>query len=606
MIDQLQFLRPAWLIAFAPLLAILLLIFYRPSTGSGWKSVCDAALLPYVLTPGRKRNRLPVLLSAFIAGGLCILAAAGPAWQKLPGPVFTEQSALVVALDLSQSMDATDIKPSRLTRARLKLLDILDSRAEGQTALLVYAADAFTATPLTHDTDTIAALVPALTTDIMPAQGSNATAALEAAGALLKQAGVFAGDILLITDSAQPAQAVIDNSVAAGYRVSILGIGSAAGGPVPVNGGFLRDQRGAMVLPKLDSHQLRQTALRGNGLYVKLQPDDADVDRLNSLFNSNRSTGKMQHTGLTADTWREEGPWLLLLVIPFAALWARRGWLFCTAILLLPVPEPGYAFELSDLWNNRDQRAEKAFNAGANERAAQLFTQPEWQALAHYRNGKYQKSLAALAESNDSSGDHYYNRGNVLARLGRYADAMRDYEEALERDPANADARYNLDLVKKVMTEQPQNANPKPGEGDQDTDEPSQNNNRPQDGDSSDQQNRERTADAQQTEADNAGQQPSENTTGEDTDNETRERNAQQARDTPSEAQNDNENQESEQPAADESVTQNRDERERSEEQYATEQWLRRIPDDPGGLLRRKFKYQYKRMPNHSPSEQAW
>ena len=113
----------------------------------------------------------PEWLLAF-GGIVAAVALAGPAWQRIEQPVFRADQALVIALDLSRSMDAEDIQPSRLARAKLKILGILDRREGGQTALLVYTANAYTVTPLTNDTDTVAALVNSLSTDIMPSRGS--------------------------------------------------------------------------------------------------------------------------------------------------------------------------------------------------------------------------------------------------------------------------------------------------------------------------------------------------------------------------------------------------------------------------------------------------
>lgn len=152
----------------------------------------DQRLLPYLLqgdnTPSSSRRK-PALILLLLLFSLVIFALAGPAFEKRPQPVFKAQSALVILLDLSRSMDAEDIKPSRLNRARYKINDILKQRKEGQTALIAYAADAFVVSPLTDDADTITAQVPALETHIMPAQGSRLDLALQKARALFINGG---------------------------------------------------------------------------------------------------------------------------------------------------------------------------------------------------------------------------------------------------------------------------------------------------------------------------------------------------------------------------------------------------------------------------------
>jgi Ca-activated chloride channel family protein len=196
-----HFIRPYWLLALIPLLIITRLLFKHKLQSGNWINVCDEALLPYILQKKPiKQSRLS-LVGLSLASLLTIFSLAGPTWERIPSPAFRNDSGLVIALDLSRSMEAADIKPSRLIRARYKIEDILKARKDGQTALLVYAGDAFTVTPLTNDNATIASQLQALSPDIMPSAGSNMTLAVEKAIALLKQAGLQKGMILVITDS---------------------------------------------------------------------------------------------------------------------------------------------------------------------------------------------------------------------------------------------------------------------------------------------------------------------------------------------------------------------------------------------------------------------
>ena len=195
-----HFLRPFWFLAIIPLTFVIWRMTKQTRNQRGWAGVIDAALLPHVLISKEIQSRKwPKILIGLLAL-LAIMASAGPVWEQLPQPVFRNDSALVIALDLSRSMDAADLKPSRLIRARFKIVDLLKQRKEGQTALLVFAADAYTVTPLTDDGDTILSQLKALTTDLMPQQGSRADRAMLKASDLLKQAGSTKGDILLITD----------------------------------------------------------------------------------------------------------------------------------------------------------------------------------------------------------------------------------------------------------------------------------------------------------------------------------------------------------------------------------------------------------------------
>ncbi|MGR9073187.1 MAG: VWA domain-containing protein, partial [Gammaproteobacteria bacterium] len=152
---EFHFIRPLWLLSLLPYSALLWLAFKNKLGQGDWTGVCDAELLPYILERrAGKTSRGPAVCVA-AAAFLAIVALAGPTWERLPSPAFRNDAALVILLDLSRSMDAADVKPSRLVRARYKIADMLKRRKDGQTALAVYAADAFTVTPLTDDVETI-------------------------------------------------------------------------------------------------------------------------------------------------------------------------------------------------------------------------------------------------------------------------------------------------------------------------------------------------------------------------------------------------------------------------------------------------------------------
>jgi Ca-activated chloride channel family protein len=532
--------------------------------------------------------------------------------------VFREESALVIALDLSQSMHASDIKPSRLERARLKLLDLIKARKGGQTALIVYAATAFTVTPLTDDDNTIANLVPSLEPELMPAQGSNISSALELATELLQQSGITHGDVLVITDGMpKSASGTIDALTASGHRLSIMGIGTLEGGPVPLSGGFLTDTSGAIVIPRLEPAQLQKAALQGSGIFVSMQADDSDIEKLADLFASKRIKTQTEGTELEADIWQEEGHWLLLLVLPLVALWPRRGWLLCLALTTLPVPQPAYALDAKqpwlvdteNLWLSPDQKAMKAFNAGNAEQAAELFKDNDWKAAAHYRAGNYEKSNELLATPESSTG--YYNKGNVLAKLGNYEDAIKAYDDALNMDPDNEDARFNRELVKKAMEQQQQQQNSQQQDSSQDQQQ-QQDSQQQQSQDQSQQQQDDQSSDQQQQDDQSAEEQQNAEEkqdqltdVNEQKDDESKDEQEQEQSDAQqAEEQQDTEEQQLQAQQQDEAVE--KEDAETVESEQAIEQWLRRIPDDPGGLMRRKFIYQYRQMPNQAESTEPW
>lgn len=585
-----HFLRPDWLWAIPVVAGLTFLLARRTLAPGSWQSVVDPALAPYVLATGQARGLGYRWWLALIGGVLAALALAGPSWNRVEQPVFRSEQAMVIALDMSRSMDAQDLVPSRLARARLKILDILERHRSGQTALVVYSSNAFTVTPLTNDVDTVAELVDSLSTDIMPSRGSYPLAAIDKGRQLLEQAGVHLGEILLITDggSSPAAERAAEDLRAAGYRLSVLAVGTTAGAPIPrAGGGFVTDQSGNIAVPRLEAAGLKRLAAAGGGRYAVITADDQDID---ALLNGDVGSGAESDESLATDQWQEEGPWLLLLLVPLAALAFRKGLVLALVVFLLPVAEPARAFSWQDLWLNKDQQAERLLEEGSAADAAEVFNDPRWRAVASYRAGNYGGSAAGFAEHEDI--DSLYNLGNALARLGEFESAIDAYEQVLEIDPQAEDARHNLDLLRDALEQQQKS----------------------QDGEQGNQQNSsESGGGAQQSEgqsqSDQQGESGAEGGEGESA-----------VRDEEAASQEDLEamQQELERAAAEaqqqagqgqeQAMTQAEAEAMRlaQEEQQAMEQWLRRIPNDPGGLLRRKFRYQYQRQGTDQDGNSLW
>ena len=161
-IQDFHFLRPMWLLALIPALVFIVVMWRVNSNVTAWDKAIDKNLLPFLLDRSKSAAQRTPLLLLFFAWIISTLSMAGPVWEQLPQPVQKREDALVIVMDLSLSMFAPDHNPSRLDLAKRKLRDILALREEGQTALVVYAGDSHTVTPLTDDVVTIDALVPLL------------------------------------------------------------------------------------------------------------------------------------------------------------------------------------------------------------------------------------------------------------------------------------------------------------------------------------------------------------------------------------------------------------------------------------------------------------
>lgn len=696
MLEAFHFIHPLWLLALLPL-AVLAWHAGRPGGDNPWRRIVDARLLPLLMVGQTDARGSRTVLWLVTAGWLiATLALADPAWERKPQPVFQTSAARVVVLDLSSSMRAGDLKPSRLARARYKVDDVLSLGAEGQTGLVVYAGDAFTVTPLTRDVNTIRAQLGALAPDLMPRDGSRADRGLLKAEELLRQAGVSSGQVLLIADGVAPDALEATERAAAGlkavgYRVSVLGIGTERGAPVPdARGALVRDAQGQVVVASMDTAALQAIARAGGGVDLSLNDG---IDALRSWVDSQGASpaAGTQRSDLSAQGWKEEGPLLALLLLPLAALAFRRNWLL--GVMLVPLlvmhPHEAMASTWGDLWQRPEQQAARSLAAGDYANAARAATDADRRGSAEYKLGNYPRALDDFSHATGAEAD--YNRGNALAQLGRYADAVSAYDKALKSGPGNADARFNKAAVEALLKQQQQEQKnkeqenkptgkdqgakdpqksgqqdagskgeaPKNGSGQGDgksassgqTQGPSSSSAKAGEGSPGAQGDASKgqappSAQANSGRAGSAGKEPSPEASskgssqGSAADGGSESKEAQAAKDAkgtsassqkkPGNGFADAANQlaaqgaqrtsdgsepaASRSPAAEPSSTGAKPRPGAAgasgtaqplptEEQLAAEQWLRRIPDDPGGLLRRKFLYQYRQRAQRSAGE---
>ncbi len=580
-----HFMRPLWLLALIPALWLLWRLARDAAAPGAWARVVDAHLLQHLVVrfggQGASVAMVRVLGAAWI---IAVLALAGPSWSKLPQAVYRAQNARVIVLSLAPTMDARDVAPSRLARARLKVLDVLARQNEGQTALIAYAAEPYVVSPLTEDARTIAALVPVLTTDLMPVAGDQLGAALQQARALLEQAGVPQGEVTVIADSAGDASArrVAAEVRAAGHRVSVLAVGTSDGVPVTAPGrGYLKDASGAIIIAKLELQPLQQLASAGGGQFAKLGPDDSDLEQVLGSPSPTRATDHARRVDGSSERWRDEGPWLVLILLPLVALLFRRGWWAVgLAALLMAPPEVSHAFELSDLWLRRDQQAQRALQAQDYPRAAQLFSDAQHKGTALYRSQRYEDAAQAFAQG--GSADAHYNHGNALAKAGQLEQARAAYQEALRLSPDHQDALFNKTLVEKMLEQQspPSEASAE----DQQQQESQQQNSPPKSGKDSPQAQQSPSNDAapghdkkpegqRADKSESAGQRAEAKSGAADKPQDASEHQGAQARQKAENARDDGQR----------------------EASQAMEQWLGRVGDDPGGLLREKFRREHVR-----------
>ena len=554
---------------------------------------------------------------------LSTLALAGPAWERLPQPLLVRDQARVILLDLSYSMLATDLQPNRLERARYKIEDLLNRFQEGQTAIVLYAGDAHTLVPLTEDVETIRTLLPSLHPSLMPVRGSRPDLAFENVIEMLNQVDIQNSHLVWITDGiddqqVKPLQNLLSSQR---HKLTVLAVGTPSGAPIVLEkGNYLKDTNNNIVIPQLDLAPLKAVAETLGGQVLPVQYDDSDLDRL-VAFEEKDQGFQEQEEELTTDRWREEGPWLFVLLLPLVALIFRRGWLF--VLVLTSWPSLSQAWEWRELFINDNQRAYELLEEGQAAKAAQTFNDSTWQGIAAYKAQEYEEALQYW--SNEESPITSYNRGNALARNGKLPEALEAYDQALAAEPDWEDAQFNRDLVAKLLDSQQKQfqedkssgGNPnRPEDGEEDSQEqpdqsassgdPTEQNQLPENNDAANgdsAQNNQKSAeqvpkpDDIQGSEDSTGQPSEQNSvqknTGsasgkETTDSENQEITGQKESQknllTPEEGNESEKEEQSDQAAAYLKGNEN------EEQQQTLQQWLRKVPDDPGQLLRNKMR----------------
>lgn len=580
MLTDFHFLRPHWLWALLALPALWVLWRHRQRRSNVWQGVVDAHLLPHLLERGGKAVRGGLWMGA-LGFVIAVIALAGPSWRQGEQPLWQSQSPLVIAVDMSSAIAASDLPPSRLLQVRAKLATLLREREGGQVALVAYAGEAFTVAPLTDDAANVALFLDALEPDVMPVDGQEAAKAIAASVRLLQQAGFNRGDILLITDQGDAA----DNSAAAeanrqGFRVSTLGVGTAAGAPY-------RNIDGSIGQARLDAGSLRALSVAGGGTYQTLTADNTDLDALGVLTPADADASSTR--GQKGLAWKDEGYWLLPLLMLLALFAFRRGSAFAAVLvcLSLPMAMPAQASE-NNWWQRADQQEHTRIEQGADA----------------YRKGDFKAAEEAF--TGIKSADALYNQGNALAKQGRYDEAIAAYDQALKLQPKMEDAVENRKVVDAARKRKPpsgQNQDQKKQDqdkSDQKQDKPEQDK-KPQDGKDDPKQGEGKPQPDQQgtppapsqkpgtqkTEPQKSEQQKAEDAKAQQAADAAQRERMQQALKQGKPGERTDPKQ-----AASVAPTETPEQREKRQ---AVEAWLKRVPDDPGGLLKTKFRLEYER-----------
>ena len=658
-LNQFHFLRPEWFAAIIPLLLLVILIRKATAKQSGWQSVIPSHLYQYMVIGKTEVGAKPPIMLLAIAWFVSVIALAGPTWERLPQPVYQLKMGHVIVIDMSLSMRATDMTPDRLTRAKYKAIDLVNAIGEGEMGLVAYAGDAFVISPLTEDAANITTLIPSLSPEIMPVPGSDPLLGIESAAALLTNAGYNSGMIYWITDGIELAQQnELQEYVASiPFTLNALTVGTAEGAPIRQQSGeLLKDHTGSIVIPKLNDDAVKGVVKTSGGRFESFTSNDADIEALAaiSLLDKGNSEEDEEDSNIQGDQWKEVGPYLVVLLLPLAAFAFKRGLVFLLLVGLLspPVMQKAHALQGSDVaserqsgiensaqpkslswWQkpfmNDNQEALNSYQRGKYKDAVSQFDDKLWKASSLYKSGEYERALAAF--ENIPGPESLYNQGNALAKLGKLEKAIEKYERALQEAPDFEDAKANKKIIEDLLEQQAQQEKQNQQQNQQQGSDQNQNQDTQQNNGEDDQQQSGEPNNQDGEQNDNSDQQSGQNQQQNSTEQNGEQQNSDNAERSEDSEPSEPEQQEpsSQQDNADqgENAQQNSaqalDEEESSaqeaeamqsqagelsdaekEELQRMESLMRRVPDDPAFLLKRKMqleaqKRQRQRMPSN-------
>ena len=296
-----HFIRPFWLLSLIPLLLVWWGLVRRRDQVRRWQTMIEPHLLKHLLVGEQRKNLLRPINLLLILWLMTVIALAGPTWQKEPSPFLDNEAGLMVLLKVSESMENSDVQPSRLERAKQKIRDLMEIRQGASTGLIVYSGSAHLVMPITRDDRMINMMLEDITPELMPVEGDVITEALKLADRMVGQSGL-PGSLLVIADTVAPGQQTDQNAHEITFPVQFLSM---------LPDGSSLDQGLLSLAKKLDARVER------------LSIDQADVQQIAGRAETKQAEIVDPKQG---ERWKDSGYLLLPLIGLAMLMWFRKGW----------------------------------------------------------------------------------------------------------------------------------------------------------------------------------------------------------------------------------------------------------------------------------------
>ena len=447
--ENFHFLRPLFLWLLLPAFAVLLIGLSGLSEQVKWKKFITPHLRPYVIQKGSEGKMKWMQSGLFIFLSIVIVGAAGPTWKKIEVPGKTLETPLVIALDLSQSMMATDIQPNRLERAKFKITDLLAANPRARVALVGFAGTAHTIVPLTSDYKIIKSHLDGLSPQMMPYPGTNLEAALVLVDTIIRVTTAPAKLLLITDDFTDELFDLLQRFVNQGKtKVEIMPMNTGTGANVPSPGRSkpMRDKQGNIVHSALDNSILDKLSSIEKIHVNTLTLDKSDMELLAKSISSNLEFKEKDEE--KEDDWQDKGLWFAIPFALFILMWFRKGWVIYSLLIMVGLGSCNSNSTFKNLWFTRDYQAQQLYEQGDFEQAADLFSDPLRKGVAYYRAGDYKQAVNAFEQDTTAMGA--YNLGLAYYKNGDYAAAGLAFGKAVEMNPDLGDARANQILMQQM------------------------------------------------------------------------------------------------------------------------------------------------------------